>query len=245
MDELQWDRRSMAEAARTLLDSGLLSLSTHGNLSERVPGREAMILSSVSTMDQMSEETQVLVGLDGRVLSGRLDPVTAEIIHMHTVIYGLRSDVGGVIHTHSPHATAFALAGRPIERVYEGLLRWDVTEPVPVAAYGPRGSREAIENIRSAMESTPGCKAILLQNHGVLVFERDLPSAIRVHVALEEAAQLSLLASQIGQPRQIPTDQARAALQRRDEFASATPSESRAASPESRAAAAVSREGSP
>ena len=214
-------RRSMVEAAQALLGSGLLSLSKHGNLSVRVPEREAILLSSVSTMDRMSAETAALVGLDGRVLAGELDPVAAEIIEMHTVVYRLRPEIGGVIHSHSPYATAFALAGRPIGRVYEGLLRWDVTEPIPVAAYGPRGSREAVENIRRAISDTPGCKAILLQSHGVLVFERDLPSAIRVHVAMEEAAQLSLLASLVGQPQEIPIDLARAALQRRDEFARA------------------------
>ena len=212
-------RRSIVWAAHALLGSGLLSFSKHGNLSTRVPEQDAMLLTSVSTMDLMSEETQALVGLSGRVLSGHLDPVSAEIIDMHSIVYRLRPEIGAVIHTHSPHATAFAVAGQPIERVYEGLLRWDVTEPIPVAAYGPRGSRLAVDNIQRAIEGSPGCKAVLLQNHGVLVFDRDLPAAIRVHIALEEAAQLSLLANQIGQPLEIPRELAQAALERRDEFA--------------------------
>jgi ribulose-5-phosphate 4-epimerase/fuculose-1-phosphate aldolase len=221
-DDLLEQRRGMVEAARALLGSGLLSLSKHGNLSTRVPAQDAMLLSSVSTMDLMTEETQALVSLDdGRILSGYLDPVTAEIIDMHSVVYRLRPEIGGVIHTHSPHATAFALAGHSIERVYEGLLRWDISEPIPVAAYGPRGSRLAVDNIQQAIQGTPGCKAILLQNHGVLAFDRDLPGAIRVHIAMEEAAQLSLLASQIGAPLEIPRELAEAALQRRDEFARA------------------------
>jgi L-ribulose-5-phosphate 4-epimerase len=220
-DDFVEQRRSIVGAARALLGSGLLSLSKHGNLSTRVPEQDAMLLTSVSTMDLMSEETQALVGLSGRVLSGHLDPVSAEIIDMHSIVYRLRPEIGAVIHTHSPHATAFAVAGQPIERVYEGLLRWDVTEPIPVAAYGPRGSRLAVDNIQRAIEGSPGCKAVLLQNHGVLVFDRDLPAAIRVHIAMEEAAQLSLLANQIGQPLEIRRELAQAALERRDEFARA------------------------
>jgi L-fuculose-phosphate aldolase len=180
-----------------------------------------MLLSAASSLESIDEDTQALIGFDGQVLAGQLDPVAAEIIGMHTIVYRLRPEIGGVIHTHSPHATAFALAGKPIGRVYEGLVRWEVTEPVPVAAYGPRGSREAVDNIARAIGSTPGCRAVLLANHGVLVFDRDLPTAIRVHLGLEEAAQLSLLASQVGGPQEIPTELARAAIQRRDEFARA------------------------
>ena len=215
-------QRSMVEAARRLLDLGLHSLSKHGNLSVRLPDDEAMLLSSVSSLDLITEQTQALVGLDGRVREGRLDPVAAEIVEMHAVVYRLRPEIGGVIHTHAPHATAFALAGKPIGRFYEGLVRWDVTEPVPVAEYGPRGSRRAIENIARAIEGSPGCKAVLLANHGVLVFDRDLATAIRVHIGLEEAAQLALLASAIGQPRELSADDIRGAIQRRDEFARAT-----------------------
>jgi L-fuculose-phosphate aldolase len=209
----------MIAAARALLDLGLHSVSKHGNLSVRVPGRDQMLLSSVSTLDQLGEEQIALLDLDGNRLEGEVLPVMAEVIHMHAVVYQLRPEIGGVIHTHSPHATAFAVASRPIERVYEGLARWEQVDPVPVAAYGPRGSRESIDNIRRALESTPATKAVLLANHGVLVFDRDLGSAVRVHAGLEEAAQLSLLADSIGGPREIPLEMAQAAIRRRDEFA--------------------------
>lgn len=212
-------QRAIVDTARRLLDLKLHSTSKHGNLSVRVPGRLAMLLSSVSTLDLMTADTMALVGLDGRVLEGELEPVVAEIVEIHTIVYQLRSDVGAVIHTHAPYVTAFALAGRPIGPVYEGLVRWDVTEPVPVAAYGPRGSRTLIENVARAIEGTPGCKAVLLANHGVLVFDRNLSSAVRVHVGLEEAAQFSLLAAAIGGPRELTLAPARAAQLRRDEFA--------------------------
>ena len=213
-------RRSMVAAAHRLLELGLHSISKHGNLSVRAPEGDAMLLSSVSSLDSISDDTQALVGLDGAVREGKLDPIAAEIVKMHAVVYRLRSDVGGVIHTHSPHATAFAVAGKPIGRFYEGLVRWDVTDPVPVAEYGPRGSRRAVDNIARAIDSAPGCKAVLLANHGVLVFDRDLATAIRVHAGLEEAAQLALLASGIGQPRELSADDVKAAIARRDEFAS-------------------------
>lgn len=148
-----------------------------------------------------------------------MTPVSAEIVHMHTRVYQRRPDVGSVLHTHSPFATAFAVAGRPIECWAEPLVRAGITEPVPVAAYAPRGSDEAVQNIVAAIG--PQTKAVLLANHGVLVFHEDLQMAAQVQFALEEAAQVGLYALSLGGPKIIPPELARSALMRAEEFARA------------------------
>ena len=71
------------------------------------------------------------------------------------------------IHTHSPYATAYAVAHRPIGCWTEALAMFGLPSGVPVAGYGPRGSDEAVANIRSAV--VPGVPAVLLANHGVLL----------------------------------------------------------------------------
>jgi L-fuculose-phosphate aldolase len=135
---------------------------------------------------------------------------------MHTAMYADNPDVGCVLHTHSPYATAYAVAHRPIGCWVEALAMFGLPTGVPVAAYGPRGSEQAVANIRAAV--TPGVPAVLLANHGVLVFHRTPDLAVLIGGVVEEAAQAGLNASNIGGPVEIPEDLRAAALQRAMQF---------------------------
>ena len=131
---------------------------------------------------------------------------------MHTAMYADHPDVGCVLHTHSPYATAYAVARRPIGCWIEALAMFGLPDGVPVAGYGPRGSAEAIARIREAV--TPGGSAVLLANHGVLVFHRTPELAILVGGVVEEAAQASINATALGGPVEIEPGLRAAALQR-------------------------------
>ena len=120
--------------------------------------------------------------------------------------------MGCVLHTHSPYATAFAVANRPIGCWIEALAMFGLPDGVPVAGYGPRGSDQAVANIRAAVR--PGTPAVLLANHGVLVFHRTPELAILVGNVVEEAAMAAIRATAIGEPVEIPDDMRAAALQR-------------------------------
>ena len=109
-------------------------------------------------------------------------------------------------------ATAYAVARHPIGCWVEALAMFGLQDGVPVAGYGPRGSAEAIAAIRAAV--TPGVPAVLLANHGVLVFHRTPDLAILVGGVVEEAAQASINAAALGGPVEIPPDLRAAALQR-------------------------------
>jgi ribulose-5-phosphate 4-epimerase/fuculose-1-phosphate aldolase len=113
-------------------------------------------------------------------------------------------------------ATSCAVACRPIECWYEGLARFNLTDPILVARYGPRGSAESISNIADVISERS--RAVLLQNHGVLTFGHDLAGAVQVLTMLEEAADLGIRASMIGQPTLIPAEMANYAQQRAAEF---------------------------
>jgi L-fuculose-phosphate aldolase len=131
---------------------------------------------------------------------------------MHTAMYTDSPEVGCVLHTHSPYATAYAVAHRPIGCWVEALAMFGLPDGVPVAGYGPRGSEHAVANIRSAVVA--GVPAVLLANHGVLVFHRTPDLAILVGGVVEEAAQAGLNAASLGGPVEIPPDLRAAALQR-------------------------------
>src|ERR1700749_501569 len=92
------------------------------------------------------------------------------------------------------------------------MAMFGLQDGVPVAGYGPRGSAEAIANIRAAV--TPGGPAVLLANHGVLVFHRTPDLAILAGSGVEEAARAGINAAGRGGPVEIPAELRAAALQR-------------------------------
>ena len=209
-------REQMLKAAKAIVKAGAISRSGHGNMSVHIPNTKTMLLTSVSNLDNLTAEMLPLVTFDGKILDGQLEPTSAEIVGMHAVVYETNAQMGSVIHTHAPYATAYAVANRPIECWYEGLARFNLTDPILVAKYGPRGSNEAISNIAEVINERS--RAVLLQNHGVLAFEHDIASAVRVLILMEEAAELGLRASIIGEPTLIPLEMATYAQQRAKEF---------------------------
>jgi L-ribulose-5-phosphate 4-epimerase len=215
--EVTQRREQILKAARTIIKNGVISRSGHGNISLRMPHTKTMLLTSVMNLEELTAEMLPLVTFDGRVLDGQLDPVSAEIVGMHAVVYETNDEMGSVVHTHAPYATTYAVADRPIECWYEGLARFNLTDPILVARYGPRGSAESISNIANVIHERS--RAVLLQNHGVLTFERDLAGAVRVLTVVEEAAELGIRASMIGRPILITAEMGKYAQQRAAEFA--------------------------
>ena len=202
----------VAGIAQRVVASGAISANGHGNVSVRVPGAEEMYFTAGPSLRDHPASMVVRVGLDGTLLEGDLPPIQGAVVAMHTAMYADHPDVGCVLHTHSPYATAYAVAHRPIGCWVEALAMFGAPRGVPVAGYGPRGSDEAIAHIRAAV--TPGVPAVLLANHGVLVFHRTPELAILIGSVVEEAAQAGINAAGLGGPAEIPEDMRAAALQR-------------------------------
>ena len=200
------------EAAARVVAGGAISANGHGNVSLRVPGADEMYYTSAPSLKGLGPDGIARVALDGTLLEGNLPPIQGAVVAMHTAMYQDHLDVGCVVHTHSPYATAFAVANRSIDCWIEALAMFGLADGVPVAAYGPRGSEQAVANIRAAMR--PGVPAVLLANHGVLVFHRTPDLAVLVGGVVEEAAQAAINAQAIGGPVEIPADLRAAALQR-------------------------------
>ena len=200
------------DVAQRVVASGAISANGHGNVSLRVPGAEEMYFTAGASLRNHPASAVVRIGLDGTLREGELPPIQGAVVAMHTAMYADNPDIGCVLHTHSPFATAFAAAHRPIGCWVEALAMFGLPNGVPVAGYGPRGSDQAVANIRAAI--TPGVPAVLLANHGVLVFHRTPDLAILVGGIVEEAAQAGIRAGGIGGPVEIPEELRAAALQR-------------------------------
>lgn len=186
------------EIARRLLDYNILSSSRHGNISIIADeGRKSFVMTG-SALGDPSGISLSRLSITGDILEGNMRAVEEDVVGMHAIVYTVRPDVTCVIHTHSPAATAFAVANKSLPCVSEGLARWGFRREVPVVPYAPRGSRGAIAGISEMLNEFRAIPGVLLASHGVLVFGSSSEEAIRRSVALEEGADLALRAEVIG-----------------------------------------------
>jgi L-fuculose-phosphate aldolase len=209
-------RTQLVEAANTVVRSGAISLSGHGNLSLRVPGRDEILYTAGATLSDVQPGNIVRLALDGTVLEGEVLPLAAAVITMHTLLYRERPDTGCVLHTHAPYATAFAVAHRPMEGWTEAFGIFGLADGVPVAAYGARGSDQALENIRAVL--TPRTRAVLLANHGLLCFHTTPVLTVQMNLIIEEAAQVAIYAGAIGGAKVVPPELLHASQERAAAF---------------------------
>jgi L-ribulose-5-phosphate 4-epimerase len=197
-------RQQIAQCAALLFRAGVMSHSGHGNISARLPGTDHMLLGSIGLIGDLDAASLPIVNFGGEVITGSMPAVTREIVGMHACVYRQRADIFSVIHTHSPHVTAFAIANQPLPCAYEALLRFGLTQDVPVAAWAPRGSPESVNSIVAQLEQNPATLAVLLGNHGLLAFGRDPLAVAYLIIAMEEAAEMTLDAHSLGGVHPFP-----------------------------------------
>jgi len=137
--------------AVAVVAGGAISSNGHGNISIHEPGSDEIYFTAAPSLKSLSASGIARVGLDGSLREGELPPINGAVVAMHTAMYADREDVGCVIHTHSPFATAYAVANRRIDCWIEALAMFGLAEGVPVARYAPRGSDEAVANLRLAL----------------------------------------------------------------------------------------------
>jgi L-fuculose-phosphate aldolase len=210
------DAQQILDAVAVLFGAGVMSHSGHANLSARLDGGRFLLTTRGAVRDLRAEDLAV-IDAGGEVLSGDLAPENREIVSMHQVVYAGRPGVGAVIHTHSPAATAFALAHRPLACRAEPLLRFGQAEAVPVAAWGPRGSDVSVRAIATLLGEHPTTSAVLLANHGLLAFGTDPVGTARLIVAIEESAEAEIAAAALGGAVDFPAgalEQVRASMAR-------------------------------
>jgi L-ribulose-5-phosphate 4-epimerase len=201
-------RREVYEGNLMLPRSGLVTW-TSGNVSGRDPETGYVVIKpSGVRYEQLVPDNMVVLDLDGQVVEGALNPSVDAPTHLY--VYRHRPDVMGVVHTHSPFATAFAAVGRPIP-VYLTAIADEFGGPIPVGAYAQIGG-EAIgeELVRSIGDSA----AILMKNHGVFTVGATVMAAVKAAVMVEDLARTVFYALQLGQPDEIPSDEAQRGHQR-------------------------------
>jgi L-ribulose-5-phosphate 4-epimerase len=134
------------------------------------------------------------------MVEGDLKPSSDTASHLY--IYRHRPDVNGIVHTHSPYATAFAALGQPIPVYLTGMAD-EFGGPIPCGGFALIGS-EAIGKV--VVETIGDCPAVLLKNHGVFTVGASGVAAVKAAVMAEDVAKTTWLALQLGQPEAISPD---------------------------------------
>ncbi|TEU10459.1 MAG: L-ribulose-5-phosphate 4-epimerase [Anaerolineales bacterium] len=178
---------------------------TSGNVSARDPESGLVVIKpSGIPYEELRPEHHVVVNLQGDIVEGTLKPSSDTTSHLY--IYRQREDVNGVVHTHSPYATAFAAVGRPIP-VYLTAMGDEFGGPIPCAGFALIGDEEIGQQVVEHIGSSP---AVLLKQHGVFTVGATAEAAVKAAVMVEDVARTVWLALQLGQPDEIlPEDVAK------------------------------------
>lgn len=150
---------------------------------------------------QQSASASVVVDLDGNVVEGNLKPSSDTAAHLY--VYRHRPDVGGIVHTHSPFATAFAAVGWPIPANLTAICD-EFGGPIPCGGYARIGGDEIG---REVVRSIGNSSAVLLKNHGVFTIGKTPEDAVKAAVMVEDAARTMFYAMQLGEPIEIPPEE--------------------------------------
>ncbi len=175
---------------------------TSGNVSGRDPATGYVVIKpSGVRYEDLTPESLVVVDLDGRVIEGSLRPSVDTATHLY--VYRHRPDVGGMVHTHSPYTTSFALLGQPIP-VYLTAMADEFGCPIPIGAYCQIGGEQIGEEIVRSIGVSP---AILMRSHGVFAVGPSATAAVKAAVMTEDVAKTVHFAMLRGRLEPIPDDE--------------------------------------
>ena len=171
---------------------------TGGNVSARDSQTGYVVIKpSGVRYEVLRPEHMIILDLEGNIVEGNLKPSSDTASHLY--IYRARPDVGGIVHTHSPYATAFAAVGQSIPVVLTAMAD-EFGGPIPVGGFALIGNEDIGKVV---VESIGSCCSVLLKNHGVFTIGKDAEAAVKAAVMTEDVAKTVWLAKQIGQPEAL------------------------------------------
>jgi L-ribulose-5-phosphate 4-epimerase len=199
-------RSEVAALHGELVRYGLV-IWTGGNVSGRVPGTNYFVIKpSGVSYDDLAPENMILCDLDGNVVPGSLgsDRSPSSDTAAHAYVYREMPEVGGVVHTHSTYAVAWAARGQEIPCVITGMAD-EFGGPIPVGPFAVIGDdsigRGIVETLRGHRS-----RAVIMQNHGPFTIGVTAKDAVKAAVMCEDAARTVHIAMQAGPVIPIPQD---------------------------------------
>lgn len=173
---------------------------TAGNVSARVPDHELLVIKpSGVAYDELTPENMVVCDLHGSVVEG--DHAPSSDTDAQAYVYRHMPHVGGVVHTHSTYATAWAARGEPIPCVLT-MVADEFGGEIPVGPFAMIGDDSIGQGIVQTL-SRSRSPAVLMQNHGVFSIGPTAKAAVKAAVMCEDVARTIHIARQLGEPLPI------------------------------------------
>ena len=199
-------RADVARLHSELTRYGLI-VWTAGNVSGRVPGADLFVIKpSGVDYDELTPGTMILCDLDGAVIKGspgsELSPSSDTAAHAY--VYRNMPEVGGVVHTHSTYATAWAARGEPIPCVITGMAD-EFGGEIPVGPFAIIGDDSIGRGIVATL-SGHRSRAVLMRSHGVFTIGKNARDAVKAAVMTEDVARTIHIARQGGELGTIAAD---------------------------------------
>jgi len=177
---------------------------TSGNVSARVPGADLMVIKpSGIGYEDLTPESMVVCDLDGNPVSDGYTPSSDTATHAY--IYRHMPEVGGVVHTHSTYATAWAALGEPIPCVITAMAD-EFGGEIPVGPFALIGSDEIGRGVVATLAGHRS-PAVLMRSHGVFTIGPAVRDAVKAAIMCEDVARTVHAARLLGHPEPLPQDQ--------------------------------------
>lgn len=204
---------NVRKLAQEIVDYGVKMLKagfvtgTGGNISVRVPGDDAYLISpSGIPYEEITADDVVLIDFDGKIIAGKRRPSVEQ--NMHRLILKNRPEFNAVIHTHSCYAAAYSSLHRPLP-VFLDVMHCVFGGAVPCSEYARIGTMDLAKNVESAMKGT---SVVLIANHGCIGAGKDLEAAYGNVELLEECCKSYFAACSAGVPLCISDDNVRESI---------------------------------
>jgi len=192
-------RAEVADLHGELVRYGLV-IWTAGNVSARVPGRDLMVIKpSGVSYDDLDADAIVVTDLFGHVVEGDRGPSSDTAAHAY--VYRHMPHIGGVVHTHSTYATAWAARREPIPCVLT-MVADEFGGEIPVGPFALIGDDSIGRGIVDTLRGSRS-RAVLMAGHGPFTIGRDARDAVKAAVMLEDVARTVHVARQLGEPQPL------------------------------------------
>jgi len=199
-------REDVARLHAELVRYGLI-VWTGGNVSGRVPGADLFVIKpSGVSYDDLAPENMILCDLDGEVVAGTpgSERSPSSDTAAHAYVYRHMPHIGGVVHTHSTYACAWAARGEEIPCVLTAMAD-EFGGPIPVGPFAIIGDDSIGRGIVQTL-SGHRSRAVLMANHGPFTIGKDAKDAVKAAVMVEDVARSVHIARQLGEPTPIPQE---------------------------------------
>jgi L-fuculose-phosphate aldolase len=190
-------KQDVLDTAKAVHAAGLV-VGTAGNVSGRLPDGTVCMTPSSLPYETMTLDDLVMVDLDGNKVAGGGNPSTEKSLHLSC--YRSYPEVGGVIHSHAPHASMFALVHEPIPAVIEEVVVY-VGGEIPICDYKTTGTDDLGDEVASKLADR---SAALMANHGLVCIGKSVEDAFHTSLVVERTAEIVWGARALGGPLPIP-----------------------------------------